>query len=70
MGKYLKYFRHLIEEKMKVVTICLIGLCIVAVLILCFILFGANDEFEQFYGEKKFQDKDYIKSNFKLKKYK
>jgi len=55
---------------MKVVAICLIGLCIIAVIILFFILFGANDEFEQFYGEKKFQDKDYIKSNFKLKKYK
>lgn len=55
---------------MKIVAICLIGLCIIAVFILFFILFGANDEFEQLYGEKKFQDKDYIKSNFKLKKYK
>lgn len=55
---------------MKGYVIYMILLTIGAIVGVVFMCLGADDEIENFYGEKKFSNKTYIKTHYKLKKYK
>lgn len=55
---------------MKGYIIYMALLAVGAIVGIFFMCLGADDEIEKFYGEKKFGDKNYIKTHYKLKKYK
>lgn len=54
---------------MKGYIIYIALLAFAAIVGIFFMCLGADDEIEKFYGEKKFRDKTYIKTHYKLKKY-